>query len=762
MKSAGLITHTLTATLLLSVGIARGQELKPTNHPRLPAKTSDYWLAPSAAELRGARSAALTQLQEAVRLEVESNYARALPILAQASLHQGPLGDYAEYYEGLAELRLGRHADAKKTFEGLVAKRLVGFLLEGSSLRLGETHEALGDPRAALEVYERLSKIPTTAPDDVWMRVGRMAKAIGESDRAIDAFSHVLYEFPFSDRAAEASTELESLPAPPVIAGSTRYKLELGRGERLFGAKRYTAARPIFEALRRVASGDDRELVDLRIAECDYFLKRTRAAQDALRPYAEKASRQGEALYFYAIATRELGDRAEYLRLVQRIVDEFPNQSWAEEALNDVATQHIRQDDDEEAVETFRTMVDRYPNGHYGDRAAWKFGWWAYKNGRYADAIRAFEVAAAFYARSDYRPMWLYWAARAHEVMKNQTVADQRYVLVATDYLNSYYGRLAVARLAARGVAAPQRRLIADVSQAPEDDGAIAPARLPDNQQTIRALLSLGLHDQALDELRYAQRAWGDSSAIQATLGWIYNKQGDLRAGINAMKRAYPQYLAAGGEQMPLALQKIRFPVDYWPQIQRYASEHELDPYMMAALINQESNFDAGIRSAANAYGLMQLVPATGRQYARSLQPARRFSLSLLTTADTNLRMGTAYFSDLVKRFGGAHYALATYNAGPSRVARWMAERPGIDRDEFIDDIPYPETQDYVKKIIGQAEDYRRLYGPDAPSGAEDDDVVPAARKTSKAKPPAASSSKKKPAAKPKTPAKKPTTRKRG
>ena len=762
MKSAGLITHTLIATLLLSASTARGQELKPTNHPRMPAKTSDYWLAPSAAELRGARSAALTQLQEAVRLEVESNYARALPILAQASLHQGPLGDYAEYYEGLAELRLGRHADAKKTFEGLVAKRLVGFLLEGSSLRLGETHEALGDQRSALEVYERLSKMPTTAPDDVWMRVGRMARAIGDPDRAIDAFSRVLYEFPFSDRAAEASTELESLPAPPVIAGSTRYKLELGRAERLFGAKRYTAARPIFEALRRVASSDDRELVDLRIAECDYFLKRTRAAQDALKPYAEKASRQGEALYFYAIATRELGDRAEYLRLVQRIVDEFPNQSWAEEALNDVATQHIRQDDDEEAVETFRTIVDRYPNGHYGDRAAWKFGWWSYKNGRYADAIRAFEVAAAFYARSDYRPMWLYWAARAHEALKNQTVAEQRYLLVATDYLNSYYGRLAVARLAARGVAAPQRRLIADVSQAPEDDGAIAPARLPDNQQTIRALLSLGLYDQALDELRYAQRAWGDSSAIQATLGWIYNKQGDLRAGINAMKRAYPQYLAAGGEQMPLSLQKIRFPVDYWPQIQRYASEHELDPYMIAALINQESNFDAGIRSAANAYGLMQLVPATGRQYARSLQPARRFSLSLLTTADTNLRMGTAYFSDLVKRFGGAHYALATYNAGPGRVARWMAERPGIDRDEFIDDIPYPETQDYVKKIIGQAEDYRRLYGPDAPSRAEEDDVVPAARKTSKAKPPAASSSKKKPAAKPKTPAKKPTTRKRG
>ncbi len=65
---------------------------------------------------------------------------------------------------------------------------------------------------------------------------------------------------------------------------------------------------------------------------------------------------------------------------------------------------------------------------------------------------------------------------------------------------------------------------------------------------SIRALLGLELYDQALDELHYAQKGWGDSSAIQATLGWIAHERGDLRAGINAMKRAYPQYLAAGGE----------------------------------------------------------------------------------------------------------------------------------------------------------------------------------------------------------------------
>ncbi len=73
--------------------------------------------------------------------------------------------------------------------------------------------------------------------------------------------------------------------------------------------------------------------------------------------------------------------------------------------------------------------------------------------------------------------------------------------------------------------------------------------------------------------------------------------------------------------------------------------------------------------------------------------------------------MGTLYFSQLVRQFGGTHYALASYNAGESRVVRWKAERPGLDEDEFIDDIPFPETQNYVKRILGTAEDYRRLYG---------------------------------------------------
>jgi soluble lytic murein transglycosylase len=129
----------------------------------------------------------------------------------------------------------------------------------------------------------------------------------------------------------------------------------------------------------------------------------------------------------------------------------------------------------------------------------------------------------------------------------------------------------------------------------------------------------------------------------------------------------------------------------------------------MMAVIAQESTFQADVRSIANAYGLMQVVPATGRRYAQALG-IRPFRTARLTEPVTNLRIGMAYFADLVRQFGDVARALAAYNAGEQRVSRWVAERPGIERDEFIDDIPFPETQNYVKRILGTAEDYRRLY----------------------------------------------------
>ncbi|MDO8836020.1 MAG: lytic transglycosylase domain-containing protein, partial [Vicinamibacterales bacterium] len=231
--------------------------------------------------------------------------------------------------------------------------------------------------------------------------------------------------------------------------------------------------------------------------------------------------------------------------------------------------------------------------------------------------------------------------------------------------------------------------------------------------ELIAWLIHAGLHEAALDEVTYAQRAWGSSPALDATRAFVLNRMGQLRPAISVMRRTYPHFLAAGGESLPMAVQRVIFPLDHWPLIKRYAAAHKLDPFLVAALVAQESTFDPQARSAANAIGLMQVLPSTGRQWARKLG-IRGFSARSLTNPTVNVRIGTAFFADLVRRLGSVHLALAGYNAGAHRVTRWMSERPGLPREEFIDDIPFPETQNYVKRILGTAEDYRRLYGPDA------------------------------------------------
>jgi soluble lytic murein transglycosylase len=198
---------------------------------------------------------------------------------------------------------------------------------------------------------------------------------------------------------------------------------------------------------------------------------------------------------------------------------------------------------------------------------------------------------------------------------------------------------------------------------------------------------------------------------------------------MNAMKRAYPQYLTAGGERLPREILRIIYPIAYWDLIQKYSAQNGLDPFIVAALTCQESTFVANIRSPAKAVGLMQLEAATARGLARRVGLA--YSSRLLTDPDASIRMGTLYLADKIREFGSLHWALASYNAGESRVHRWIPERPGLSQEEFIDDMPFYETQNYVRKILATAEDYRRLYGPEA--GVSPDDEIPGATRNASA-----------------------------
>ena len=308
-------------------------QLVPTVHPTIPTNPSDLWLVPSETD-RAARSiAAFEPLTAGLKRFQDGNYQAALASFSNPAVAKTALADYATYYKGLAQLRLGQVADARRSFDDVIDRKAPGYVSIAAGLAAGEAAELAGDYPAAVKTYERIAEQKAAVNEDLLSRLGRAALAAGDRSKAAQAFLRVYYEFPLTDAATTAGVQLASLQDQ---VSRPNYKADLGRAQSLFSARRYSDARSAFQALQSSAEGDDKELVSLRVAECDFNMKRYPAARDGVQPYLDGASRKAEARFFYLSSLRELGDRDRYTALTTALVAEFPESSWSEEALSNL------------------------------------------------------------------------------------------------------------------------------------------------------------------------------------------------------------------------------------------------------------------------------------------------------------------------------------------------------------------------------------------------------------------------------------------
>lgn len=164
--------------------------------------------------------------------------------------------------------------------------------------------------------------------------------------------------------------------------------------------------------------------------------------------------------------------------------------------------------------------------------------------------------------------------------------------------------------------------------------------------------------------------------------------------------------LAFAALRGPDWFQRLYYPLDHVDAIASSAARHRVSPYLVAAVINEESGFDAGVRSRAGAVGLMQLMPATADELRlRSIVDPDVVAEGDLTDPVVNIEYGTAYLRLLVERYHEVEVALAAYNAGLRNVDEWVAE--GGDIREAI---AFPETRHFVVRVVRAKERYEQLY----------------------------------------------------
>ncbi|MDH3495313.1 MAG: lytic transglycosylase domain-containing protein [Gemmatimonadota bacterium] len=411
--------------------------------------------------------------------------------------------------------------------------------------------------------------------------------------------------------------------------------------------------------------------------------------------WLERAGRRRESLGAYALAGRagefprarallRLGARADADRALRAFADAHPDDPAAPGALY-LAGDLTGSDGVLEAV------ARRWPAHEYASRARLRLARAALAAADSAGAQRQYDAEIAAGGGEA-------MAARFHRARLRIAARDPggREALASVARADSlgYYGVVARAllQLPAPTVAPPLPRTPAPAARAVLEQLALLDAAGLESE----AGLLLG------DML---ERAWNDPDTMLDVADGLVT-QGRANLAIRLGWRAAGQLTF----NHPRVLRAI-YP---WPDrelVEAEAAKADLDPYLVAGLIRQESWFLATARSRTGAQGYMQLMPATAREVARRL--AVPWADGMATVADANIHLGATHLAGLLRRYGGATVpALAAYNAGGTPVSRWLRRTPAADPVRFVEEISYPETQGYVRSVLRHRTIYRALYPP--------------------------------------------------
>jgi soluble lytic murein transglycosylase len=369
----------------------------------------------------------------------------------------------------------------------------------------------------------------------------------------------------------------------------------------------------------------------------------------------------------------------------------------------------IRQND-AKAIDDYVALVEHFPNSTYAPSAHWHAAWLSYRLRRNPDAARLMDQQIMNYPAGVEIPGALYWRGRLYEDVEHDlSQALNYYNALNSDYVNSYYAILARQRIAVIGqrpaaVPAPALAAVRSVEDPhltdvlPENDPHLIKARL---------LANAALNEYIRPEIQLSDTAgrWGAFAEAQ-----MYESFGETTRALQAMKRSKLPFFSLPVSDVPMAYWQLVFPRPYWAQLESDARANGVDPYLVAALIRQESEFNPEAVSRKSAYGLMQLLPSVGKSLAKK-EGERHFNTSELLDPSTNLRLGTQDLRKSIDRYNGqVEYALAAYNAGDSPVHQWMSTNNYKDMAEWVESIPYTETREYVQGIVRNRELYRAVY----------------------------------------------------
>jgi len=659
----------------------------------------------------------LGDLKSAAAAVDSKHYAAAIEQLKPLLKRLPKLADYTAWFLATAEFGVQDYAVVPAALDPVWRQQPPSPLAARATLLAVQAFERSGDNDSATGLLRKNYALLPQPQGDLAMAVA--FSAAGDDVSAAVYYQRVYYGYPASAEAAQAETASTRLRAqlgdryPPVMPDAM-----LGRAVKLLDNGQAARGRKELEALVPQLTGAERDAALVRIGVADYILNRTSVAHRYLAQLeVSSPDADAERLHYLLQCARRLKNQDEVNQTLDRLARLYPNSKWRLESLRASASHYLVENQLEAYEPIYRACYESFPKDPLAADCHWKVAWGHYLR-RQTDAADLLRAHLRMFPASEDASTALYFLGRLAEGSQDSSTARGFYEEIAREYPNQYYAVLARERLTQMGAVKPAPavaeflRTVAFPQRARTNDFepvATARARI----DRARMLASAGLDDLAEGELRYGAQNEDQPQVLAAELASISSRREGPDQAMRYIKHYAGWYLYLPLDSAPPGFWKLAFPLPYRADLERYSKQYGLDPFLTAALIRQESEFDPKALSRSNARGLMQIMPATGRELSHRVN-LKTYSTARLYQPVVSLQLGTYYLKTISDNLKGNWEAtLAAYNAGLSHVHAWMSWGEFREPAEFIETVPFEQTRNYIKIVLRNADMYRRIYAAD-------------------------------------------------
>ncbi|MEW6543149.1 MAG: transglycosylase SLT domain-containing protein [Nitrospirota bacterium] len=629
--------------------------------------------------------------------------ADAVRFLRAAQRDLPVIEDYVRLWMAESLLRLGEAARAAVLFEFIPEAVPDTLLGPRVAYRAGAAwYQAAQCARAVDWLARAVSAVPQDpAAPGALLNLADCQIQAGQPEEARTALLQLWARYPHTQEAREAEVRLGKVtggswrPSPDDLFGRAQAYLALSfHEEAVADLQKFLAAAP--NDPRR---GEGKLKLGIALVRLKRYDQARRVFQELV---AERAVESGEAAVWLARVHLRQGDGEQLVALSQSLGRVSASGEQKATVLGFVANWYDDQGKWEPAIQHYRSVAQADAAAGQRAEALWRIGWIHYRTGRYREAVETLQDLAASKDDGQLAPRALYWAGRARE-RQSEAKAAELYRQLCRRYPYTYYCQLARSRVdASTGEPVP-------VSGPPAlADGS--PLLHDVHARRAAELKLLGLDQEAAREWGSLVERYARDRDVLVALSSLLSEAGAHYQALRLARLYFKDALERGGDAVPLALWPVAYPTAYLPTIRENAGGL-VDPYLAAAIIREESQYDPRAVSRVGAVGLMQVMPDTAQAVARRRGMAA-VGRDELFDQETNIRVGVRYLEQLLQQFSGnVMHAVAAYNAGPQAVTGWIAKNGARDADEFVELIPYQETRLYVKRVLRSYREYRRLGG---------------------------------------------------